>query len=84
MYYTYVLYNSSINRHYIGCTNNLERRLSEHNRHQTLATNKRGFWKLVYFEKFETNSLARVRELEIKSFKGGNAFRKLLAGVVYR
>ncbi|PIY92779.1 MAG: endonuclease, partial [Candidatus Magasanikbacteria bacterium CG_4_10_14_0_8_um_filter_42_12] len=35
-------------------------------------------WKLVYTELFNTKSDAYKREMQIKSYKGGNAFRELL------
>lgn len=84
MYYAYVLRNNISHRHYIGSTNDLERRLSEHNRGQTRSTRQLGVWEVIYVEEFVTAIEAKRREKEIKSYKGGNAFKKLIAGVVYR
>ena len=84
MFTAYILYNKEINKYYIGSTNNLVRRLIEHNRHQTKSTNRRGKWEIIYSEDFDTNIKSRQRELKIKSYKGGNSFKKLIAGVVYR
>ena len=69
MYVTYILYSKSIDRFYIGSTNNLDRRLSEHNRKKGKYTDRGIPWEIVYLEKFETNTLTRKRELEIKKKK---------------
>ena len=41
-------------------------------------------WKVIYKEEFQTASEAKLREKIIKSYKGGNAFKKLIAGIVHR
>ena len=54
---------------YTGCTNNLKRRLTEHNNSKRGAhyTKIRRPVKLVYSEIFKTLAKARKREQEIKS-----------------
>ncbi|NMB84395.1 GIY-YIG nuclease family protein [Candidatus Roizmanbacteria bacterium] len=84
MFTTYIIRNSFTKRFYIGSTNNLTRRISEHNRGQTISTRRKGKWVLVYKEEFKTNIEAKKREKMIKSYKGGNAFKKLIAAVVQR
>lgn len=79
MYTMYILKNSLIGRHYIGSTNDLVRRVIEHNRGQTRSTKQKGVWELVYSEEFETAIEAKKRELQVKSYKGGNGFKNLLA-----
>ena len=54
----------------------------EHNRGQTKSTNRKGFWQLIHKEYFKTSKEAKERERKIKSYKGGKAFKKLIAGVV--
>jgi putative endonuclease len=78
MFTTYVLQNTSSKKYYIGSTNNLERRLSEHNRGQTKSTRKEGKWVLIYKEIYSTNKESKLRERMIKSYKGGNGFKKML------
>ncbi len=53
---------------YVGCTNNLEKRLREHNHAKRGAhyTKIRRPVTLAYSEKFCTISQARAREVEIK------------------
>ncbi|MCG2689760.1 GIY-YIG nuclease family protein [Candidatus Parcubacteria bacterium] len=53
---------------YVGCTNNLEKRLVEHNKTKRGAryTKIRRPVVLKYFEEFKTLSKARAREAELK------------------
>jgi putative endonuclease len=78
MYSVYILKNNLTGRHYIGSTNNLERRISEHNRGQNKSTRSIGVWQLIYLENFSSSTEAKNKERKIKSFKGGNAFKKLI------
>lgn len=78
MFFIYILYNSVINRYYIGSTNDLMRRLEEHNRGQTKSTRQKGNWLIIYKETYKTILEAKRREKVIKSYKSGNAFKKLL------
>ncbi len=73
-------------RYYIGSTNNLNRRLREHNRGQTKSTRRTGIWTLVYQKEYLESNEAKKRERQIKAFKGGEAFKRLLkdAGIVHR
>lgn len=78
----YILQNSLSRRFYIGSTNNIDRRLEEHNRGKTKSTRQKGEWSLIYTETYSTALDAKRREKRIKSYKGGNAFKRLIAGVV--
>ncbi len=84
MFYLYILFNDISKRHYIGSTNDLLRRLEEHNRGQTKSTRQKGTWRVTYKEEFDTALAAKQRERIIKSYKGGSAFKKLIAGIVHR
>jgi putative endonuclease len=59
---------------YVGCTNNLEKRLSEHNKSKCGAhyTKIRRPVVLKYFEIFENLAEARKREAEIKRWPREN------------
>ena len=67
MYFTYIL-ECSDQSLYVGCTNNLEKRLKEHNNSKSGAhyTKIRRPVILKYSEKFETLKEARQREAEVK------------------
>ena len=78
MPYTYILQSQSNGRYYVGSTNDIARRLSEHLRAHSLATRGRGPWKLVYQEKFPTLLEARRRELQIKAWKSAKFISVLI------
>lgn len=79
MYYVYILRSLHNQRHYIGFTNNIERRLYEHNHNNTASLINKGPFELIHQEEYSTIAEARRREREIKSYKGGNAFKKLIS-----
>jgi putative endonuclease len=69
MYTLYILYSKSLDSYYVGFTNSIERRLSEHNRIKGKFTDKGIPWQIVYSEKFNTKKEAMNREKFIKSKK---------------
>jgi putative endonuclease len=79
MYYVYVLKNQAGN-HYVGYTSNLLRRIKDHNSGKSRRTKRKGPWRLVHREEFPTTREAQKRERQIKRYKGGEAFQRLLAG----
>lgn len=78
MWYVYIIKSIQHNRYYIGCSNNLNRRLNEHNEGYNISTKFYKPWVLVHCEKYNNQEEAYSRENKIKSYKGGNAFKKLL------
>ncbi len=68
-FYVYILTSSS-GTLYIGVTNNLLRRLSEHkNKFAEGFTKKYGCDKLIYYERFGSIGTALFREKEIKKWR---------------
>jgi putative endonuclease len=76
MFYTYVLYSPNKDRFYIGSTGDLIDRLDRHNRGASKSTKYGVPWELVYFQSFPTRAEAVRKELEIKSKKSAEYFRK--------
>ena len=56
----------------------MERRLFEHNHNNTQSLKNKGPFILIYKEQFINKLDATKRERQIKSYKGGNEFKKLL------
>jgi len=69
-FYVYILICAD-GTYYTGCTNNLQRRLKQHNHNKSAAkyTKARRPVSLQYFESYQTLIEARRREAEIKSWK---------------
>jgi putative endonuclease len=78
MYKTYIIKSLIKKRYYIGHTSDLLRRLEEHNSGKTKSTRPYIPWVLVYYEDFDTKNEAYAREMKIKSYKGGRAFKSLI------
>jgi len=74
MYYIYVLISLKTGKPYVGFTDNIQRRLQEHNSGNSRYTKTRGPWKLIYSEERKTLSEAERRE---KFFKTGDGRRVL-------
>jgi len=77
-YFVYILKSKKDLKYYIGFTSNIEARLAYHNAGRQRSTKHRIPFVLVYSEKYLTKSKALAREKQIKSYKGGNAFKKLI------
>ena len=69
MFYVYVLQNKN-ERWYTGSTNDLRKRFNEHNSGKSRSTNKKGPWKLIYYEACLNEQDARSRETYLKSGMG--------------
>ena len=78
MFYVYVLKSLKNGRRYTGSTNNLERRLLEHNSGQTKYTSQTGPFELIYKEKYKTKLEASKRERFLKSGKGRELLKEIL------
>ena len=77
-YYVYILQSEKDERYYIGSTSNIEQRLAWHNAGKQRSTKSRIPFVIVHTEEFESKTEALKREKQIKSYKGGNAFKALL------
>ena len=78
MYQVYILQSITKQRHYIGHTEDLIKRLAIHNSGKVRVTKGYRPWKIIYSESYSTRAEAAKRELEIKGFKGGIKFKRLL------
>ena len=67
--FVYILTNKNKTTLYVGVTNNLQRRISEHKNHHNVKsfTAKYNIEYLMYFEKFDSIIEAIAREKQIKA-----------------
>ena len=66
--FVYVLGTLAINRHltYVGWTNNVPRRLAQHNAGKGARTTRGRVWMLLHTERFATRRQAMSREWHLK------------------
>ena len=72
MFYVYVLKSTVKEYHYIGSTEDLRRRVAEHNSGKTKSIKHLIPFRLVYYEAYTKKTLARKREIELKR----NSYKK--------
>ena len=78
MRYVYILKSLTNGRLYTGSTNNLKRRLVEHNTGQSKYTKLTRPFKLIYNEEYKTRLEARRRESFLKTGKGREFLKSLV------
>lgn len=66
MFYVYVLNSKKYDELYIGSTNDLRRRIIEHNRGKVESTRKKKPYSLIYYEAYGRESDGRRREKMLK------------------
>lgn len=77
MFYVYVLKSGS--HSYIGYTEDLKRRLKEHNAGQNKSTKAYVPWELIFYEAYISQEDALRREGYLKTTQGKIALRRMLA-----
>jgi putative endonuclease len=75
MYYVYVLFSTKDNKFYTGFTDDLKRRIAEHNSGGVQSTVKRRPLKLVYYESCLNKKDALHREKYLKTTFGKQYIR---------
>jgi putative endonuclease len=78
MFSVYIIQSLKNQKYYIGHAEDSDNRLKKHNSGCVKSTKYGIPWKKVYTENYSTRAEAYRRELEIKSYKGGIKFKKLL------
>ena len=78
MFTAYILYSEKMDRFYVGFTNNIDRRIAEHNRKKGKYTDRGIPWKIVYTETYPSKIEAQDREKFIKSRKS----REYIEGLI--
>ena len=75
MFYTYVLEGVD-GELYTGYTNDLKRRVQEHNQGLNSSTKRYGPWKLIYYEASLNESDAKRREGYMKTTQGQRLLKR--------
>ncbi|MCQ3935612.1 MAG: GIY-YIG nuclease family protein [Chloroflexi bacterium] len=65
--YVYILRSHRLQRYYAGSTEDVERRLQEHNAGKSKSTRAGAPWELIHVESFENRSDAMLHERKIKA-----------------
>lgn len=78
MSYVYILKSNKNNKYYIGSCEDVLKRLRQHNEGLTKSTKSFTPWALIYKEELANTTLARKRELQIKSWKSRVSIGKLI------
>ena len=68
-FYVYIIktINSKVTKSYVGYTNNLKKRLSDHNNNKGAKSTKGHKWELIYKKKFISKSQAMSYEYYLKN-----------------
>ncbi len=72
MFYVYIIKSDTKDYHYIGSTEDLRKRIQEHNLGKTKSIKHLVPFTLLYYEAYTSKMLARKREIELKK----NSFKK--------
>lgn len=70
MFYNYLLQSKKDGSWYTGYTDNLKRRIEEHNQGKVRSTKSSSPWELIYYEACLNSDDARRREGYIKTTQG--------------
>jgi len=76
MFFVYILQSTVARKFYTGYTDNLERRLSDHNNGRGIYSSRYIPWKIVYQEVFNEKESAISREKYLKSAAGRRWLKK--------
>ena len=77
MFFVYILKSEKDKKNYVGHTNNLKRRLQQHNSGKVRSTKHRVPLKLIYTENLISREKAIEREKFFKTHKGYNYLKKI-------
>ena len=84
MYYVYILWSSKSKIFYFGYTEDLNKRLGEHNKGLSKATKPHRPWILLFYSAFRNKKLAKDFERYLKSGSGKAFTYKRLVDVALK
>ena len=78
MFYVYLIQSEVDSSFYIGYTSNLELRIKQHNKGESIYSKRKKPWKLVYSEELENKTSALKREKFLKKQKNKDFYYQLI------
>lgn len=81
MFCVYIIRSKKDKSLYIGYTNDLNRRIAEHNKNQSKATKGKGLYEPIYCEFYRSSKDAKMREENLKKFS--QAYSQLKKRIQY-
>jgi putative endonuclease len=78
MWIVYIIQSDKDQSYYVGCTDNIEQRLNEHNTGLSKYTSRKIPWRLKYFERVKDMKEARKREAFLKRQRNREFYEKLI------
>jgi putative endonuclease len=79
MYFVYILQSLKTGRYYIGSTNNVERRISEHNGGKTKSLRSHRPLELKFCKSFDIKQKAIDMEIKIKKLKSREIITRIVS-----
>jgi putative endonuclease len=70
MWYVYILLSQKFKKSYVGCTNDVQRRIKQHNSGMSTYTSRYMPWTIIKVESYNTYNEARKRESFLKTGVG--------------
>ena len=83
IHFVYAITNENKSRIYVGMTNNVERRVKEHNAGKQRSTKSYRPWHLFHFEAYHSRGEAHKREIYLKSGSGKEFLKDVLKKGAY-
>jgi putative endonuclease len=84
MFYNYILQSDKNGEIYVGQTNNLKRRVEEHNKGLSPSTKRYIPWKLIYYEACLDEQDSKRREGYLKTTQGRRLTQRRLKEFFYK
>jgi len=84
MHSVYVLMSLKENKFYVGYTENIEQRVSEHNSGKNVSTQNRRPLKLLYYESHLSKQDALKRERYFKTSQGKTTLKQVLSNSLHQ
>ena len=82
-YYVYILQSIKKNNLYVGYTENLRKRLQEHNRGLNFSTKSHRPWQLIHYEAYRNKKDVERREKYLKTNQGARLLKRMLKEYFY-